>query len=1137
MKKHVGLMKRAAAAALAVVLACGTLPGSVWASTSKTTVDVTDDRPAYTAVNAGRVFDYHDDDVDIKLRVSGTAKLSNVEYPEGAADVFNANGFDVLISKGYGKDAEGAEVTMEVRTLGQNDDGYDAVMADASESYSEIYGVVGLAYKFYLDGHELDMSSCAIEIGAGWTDRAVEDAMSTVSEDLDDEVEMPDDLAVTMSAYAVSDGEPVLAASGSVSVPGMDMFGLDRDVTNGNNTVEFSLCQDENAAERMANEVMANGVSTDAGSGDASKNRALDGASGEDAHNGSDDEWIVVDEFGTWLVVGVGANPTYHIEYYAFLPMVDKDGKTGESTWGKSGFLNVIDTSGKCLPTNGGGTTDSPTDKPLQGLTVTEDGSAKMVDKFMKIYEDESWEYQQKPQMVYIDKVSSNRNRKTNYELASIWVLKEGHASSDVPGAGQTYSNIWDIYLLEDMARLDSQRPAEERHYDMAEKKLIETLSQVKFTSDVNNEHIDRPLWDEETQRTIYYVLIKDASQIRLVYEPVTQDTLPDDTKVDRMTTFEGTFYDYDIEGEDPDGLAELPVDRRYRTVGRKEYGSGDALNGYSINDVLNGYGINDVFANCGEDVVKNGSAIFAFGNAFGTGLWTQAFNGNELNKANMNSYGKCTFGLVTSLSKDGYVQYADGLVVPNLFNEDDRDTVGKRSYPGSSLTFKQVGDTYTLSKVKVKDDKSTQLSDLDKLHHPTCGTKPTYEHIWTNDFWPLDGVDAGDPMTGTFGNPGKVAGYSSAPDIYGKYTALDYNLSDDGKAHNNFFGMNYSVDFELTADYRGPLEYLFFGDDDMWVFLSEMEQVGTDDEGQPVFVPGEGELVCDIGGVHSSVGEYVDLWDYVKKDAAGHPLAKKYKLSFFYTERGASGSTCYMQFTLPSVSQVLDARPYELEKAAITVSKQVGTKQSDTSVDLSEQTGEKFTFTLFFQDANGNPISAPWDNNIGYVVTEAGKDPDYSKRSALQSFKYQTEGAPDKISDVYKEIAGDQVGCQVQLGQGDSVTVYNLDKGTKYYIIEERTSGYEPAVIINGSLKNDGSVVNGGSGSASWQYGDNVVQGQVTGTQMVDVTYVNQPVGSYEFPATGGGGPEIYIAMGTAVVLFAAAAWLVDKKRTRVSK
>lgn len=43
-----------------------------------------------------------------------------------------------------------------------------------------------------------------------------------------------------------------------------------------------------------------------------------------------------------------------------------------------------------------------------------------------------------------------------------------------------------------------------------------------------------------------------------------------------------------------------------------------------------------------------------------------------------------------------------------------------------------------------------------------------------------------------------------------------------------------------------------------------------------------------------------MNLWDYIEKGDAG-----KHTLKFYYTERGLSGSTCYMQFTLPSVSSV----------------------------------------------------------------------------------------------------------------------------------------------------------------------------------------------------------------------------------------
>lgn len=288
--------------------------------------------------------------------------------------------------------------------------------------------------------------------------------------------------------------------------------------------------------------------------------------------------------------------------------------------------------------------------------------------------------------------------------------------------------------------------------------------------------------------------------------------------------------------------------------------------------------------------------AKLAFGNVnTGTGLGNESWNGNTLNKFNEpnrnNNLQGTTFGLVTGLDETGHIQYADGVVAPKLF--DDGSATGKTTYNGWSLGFSRQGDTYTLS--SVTDDKNDNvLNGLEWFNNPVTGTT-VYDHIWTNNFWPMDAHPGKDGLTGDYMDRGKYVG-SDGNQLYPP--------SDDGCDHNNLFGMQYEIQFKLTEDYIGPLEYYFFGDDDMWVFL-------------------DGKLVCDIGGVHSSVGEYVNLWDYIAKGSKG-----THTLKFYYTERGLSGSTCYMQFTLPSVSSVTP----EYQNGQLKVQKQVvGTANPNT--------------------------------------------------------------------------------------------------------------------------------------------------------------------------------------------------------------
>lgn len=508
-----------------------------------------------------------------------------------------------------------------------------------------------------------------------------------------------------------------------------------------------------------------------------------------------------------------------------------------------------------------------------------------------------------------------------SYTLAQLWVLKDGKSSSSENRAD------WDVYNDPGSVHFTNRKEA----------------------ADANN-----------------VVYIHDDTVIRLVY----------DTN-EAKENFPANFYDYDISGgQDSAG--------RYLT-GRN--GINAASNyGTSRNGKRTWGSYCDVLA-FGNDNCGTGMSRYRFDELFLNKYSTKWTDSNkETHTIGADQYG-CTFGLADSL-KDEKIVYNEWLVAPDLFNEGTAN--GKTIYTNdSSLTFSRVGDTYTLSAATVGGVGT--INDLQYLFNPSPNGTTTYSSIFTNDFWPLDGAANGtDPLFGKdtpdfYGYDADAQGKDTSKTNVWKETAGRLPGSDDGNNHNCFFGMQYAVKFTLTADYVGPLEYYFFGDDDMWVFLDDT-------------------LVCDIGGVHSSVGEYVNLWDYLQKGTAG-----THTLTFFYTERGASGSTCYMNFTLPSVSGVnIEQKTSDLE-----VRKQVVGQ---------DESGQEFNFDIQFYDQNGKPVLDD------YAYT-----------------KYDKDG---------KEIDSNLVvhtGDKFTLKDGQYVRIRYLPFGLRYTITENAVNGYTVSSTING--------------------------------------------------------------------------------------
>lgn len=551
---------------------------------------------------------------------------------------------------------------------------------------------------------------------------------------------------------------------------------------------------------------------------------------------------------GVFPVDEVELNPSYTVQYYAYLPVLaDADDVTASEVVAK----DVIDTSvsHESISKNGGIQIQNTTDLPLKQIYINRaDGSVKTVDKLLPLYKDRSGvKYYDAPSLDYINQVDAN------YALSEVWVMESADSEAVLAKYGVSGQEL-----------------------DTAD---------YYFTNDAS-----------DAAENAICIAADNSTVLRLVY--VVTD--------DGYTNQDAVFFDYNITSD----------------------------------------GVNKVDQGINDPSLGTAEPRLAFGNAnTGNSYKYHEWQGNALNMYNgrdhggvfrgTSSFAGCTFGLVgTTLGENDLPEFSADITAPDLFseyeivvNEDPETgvagTLAKKVFndgDNTYVTFQRYGDSYTFSGARATS--GIGQTGLDKFIHLSQHGPAWY----TNNFFPLDNVSAADRVDPVSGGTGT----SGWPD------------SDDGESHNSYFGMKSEIDFALTEDYIGPLDYLFFGDDDMWVYLDDT-------------------LIVDIGGVHSSVGQYVNLWDYLDEDDVG-----SHTLRFFYTERGASGSSCYMRFTLPSVN---NAKP-AAERATLILKKDVQ--------DNSGMHGEdEYAFDVTLSADNAVYACATYDKNgtqIGSQLVKNGQ-------------------------------------------------------------------------------------------------------------------------------------------------------------------
>ena len=332
----------------------------------------------------------------------------------------------------------------------------------------------------------------------------------------------------------------------------------------------------------------------------------------------------------------------------------------------------------------------------------------------------------------------------------------------------------------------------------------------------------------------------------------------------------------------------------------------------------------------------------------------------------------------------------------PGFFTKDTKP--GKQVLSGYKLSLSRSGDTYKLTDVK-KDNKSVLRG------YTTEGA----------NFYPLDSIRNDNP--------------DSAND----------------NDHNDYFGMRYDIEFKI-GDYLGDLNYTFKGDDDLWAVLDAKENGGN--------------VVIDLGGIHSALDKSVDLWKTIlrndnyepedRKNLSEDERNKTHTLTILYMERGAYASNCQMEFTLPN-SKVINSEEAAksltfrktttsgnaLAGATFTLYASDGTAVKDTAVSSADGTvtfGGLYSGTYIIKET-----SAP----NGYI---ASKDTWTVDVTASEATMYKTG---DSTQTSVTSIANSTEKEEAEKNLTNGKTAEIIDESSRIFQInlDAATTGRNPDV------------------------------------------------------------------------------------------
>ena len=371
---------------------------------------------------------------------------------------------------------------------------------------------------------------------------------------------------------------------------------------------------------------------------------------------------------------------------------------------------------------------------------------------------------------------------------------------------------------------------------------------------------------------------------------------------------------------------------------------------------------------------------------------WDTNSNGTKVNQYNNDAFGRRNamtdivkgVDFNTGALKMGVNSDGERLYEPGFFTTAPKS--GKQVLAGYKLNFSRNGDTYTLTGVN-KPDGNSALTN--------------YSSDNGSNFFPLDSI-----------------------------RDLHKDEANNPSDHNCFFGMRYDIEFTI-GDYLGDLNYSFTGDDDLWAILDANKDGG--------------QVVIDLGGIHSALDKKVDLWeillnkkDYKEEDKLKYAdRDKKHTLTILYMERGAYESNCKMNFTLPN-SRIVT--PSTIPTADLTLKK----------VNTSEEGIANTTFKLV-NDANSSDVKIAKSNPAGNITFTELREGTYTLSEESVPEPYVRETSTWKVKVTKSE--GTALTAVLYDSTGETAKEKNAADDT-YHIVNSTQEE-----VVSGSAESDKTV------------------------------------------------------------------------------